>query len=160
MLKYQMLGVATLAAVLGFTTRDAHAVDGKTYPGMMCRTAPGSAGSYQLHFGTVYNNSSTSELSLICPVVHDTGDISSATIKVWDRHPTIDVFCSVHFENVSGSSVFGSDLDDSSEGSSANIKTLTFGSQTGSDYTWVECTVPRSSSGAVSHIAEIDVVET
>src|SRR5262245_5071712 len=112
--KFSVIAIAALAAGLSLTSRDARALDGKTYAGLTCRAAPGSSGTYGTYFGTVTNTSSSSELSLICPVVHDTGDISSATIKVWDRHPSLAVECTLHFEGVSGSSVFGSDEDQAS----------------------------------------------
>jgi hypothetical protein len=138
---------------------DGHAND--HYPGANCRQTSG--GTYSLYGGTVGNSSSTSDLNLVCPFVLD-GDgtlASGSTIQVWDRHTTLNVSCTLVGEAVltNGTDIVFVTESDNSTSSGSAAKVLTFSSVALASYAYAMCTIPRSSSGQVSHVIAANIVE-
>lgn len=158
MIKRHISVIGALAVAALFSVNDAKAVDGKTYPGLQCSRLSG--GSFSTYFGTVTNASSTSDMNVICPFVHDQGDINSASVQVFNRNPSVAFSCTLHYEYASGSGIFGSDEPKSLSTFGSNVQTMSFGAQTGADYVWAECTVPRTSASGVSHLVRWAVVDS
>jgi hypothetical protein len=122
------------------------------YPGITCHEYQGTAGSYYPFYGTVMNQSSSGDLVVVCPFEKVGSYIEFATMRVWDRHPSLDVNCIMRTEYVSGSSLFLSSDSESSSGYGSSSQDVNFGSVSGGDYYYAFCTIPRTSSGANSHV--------
>ena len=118
--------VIVMIAVAG--THAVFAEDIKVFPGTIC-VGRGSSNSSINHIadGGVFNSSSSSPLSLVCPVPRDnpTARYDSIKVVVVDQHPSSNVTCEVHANNRSG---FESNKSDvlSSSGSLAAGQVLTF----------------------------------
>ena len=96
MIKSLNLGAAASFLLLG--SHLALAVDGKIYPGANCHD-PYNTGNLRAFLGRAYNNSSTSWVTVECPVLKDDigkSSISSARMYLIDRDPTRSVGCTLY----------------------------------------------------------------
>ena len=154
-----------IAGILGSTLAFASVGSGaeyKAYPGAYCKQPiwnPGDLGIAQPWFTTLLNASTTAELSLVCPLVRDSSHISSATIQVYDRHPTQDVHCWMFFEFASGSDVFRFDEYKKTTGSGVGVKNLQYGTLQGGETYYAQCQLPRAHEGTFSDLAALVVHE-
>ena len=121
-----------------------------------------SGGSYSNWYGTVSNGSSTSELNVICPFVHDAGAITGGTVWTYDRNTSYSLSCSIisEYTDPTGLFYYFATADSGVGFSSSAIKPVTFGAIADADYTYATCSVPRSSAGNVSHIVGFSITET
>ncbi len=154
--KFVTLGVALLIG------SSALASDGKVYAGITCRQV-GTAGTYSVFGGQVFNDSTASSLSLICPLTHDQTHIDSGFITMYDRNSTAAVSCTVWEETPAAGGVvtqFTSTVQTTNADSSLNpfFKHFTFPTSTGS-YTYVTCSVPVKTVTGASDIGELNIVE-
>jgi len=157
--KWSIGAAPVVAAAMGLMSADA-AENYKAYPGGACVRTSGSA--YERYFGTVFNNSATSELNVFCPLVRDGGYILTARVNVFDRNTTIDVSCTLWHEQERGNNVFLVSSTVTSSGFADTYKSLKFsgpGFPVGGYY-YVTCSIPRADNGQVSHIASLTVIET
>jgi len=152
-------GAAIAAGVLLLAGPAFSQFDGKTIPGAACSKV-GSGGSYDQWYGSVSNASTASDLLLTCPLVKNKKLTPGATwhnettqVQVLDRNSTYDVECTRRSEYYSGSSIFLDEDSADTNGSSANLFTLTF-SETDAvyDYDYVQCSIPRMQGTARSHL--------
>lgn len=153
-----------VASLLGSTllATSSHAADDKTYAGASCHDAvwaDGNLGSGAIWAGTRMNTSATNELTVLCPLVRDTSQISSGTLKVYDRHPTRDVHCWLFFEIAIGETVYRYDDYEKTSSYGPQVKTLSFGAVTGGESYYAQCELPRTSDGMASHIAMVKIRE-
>lgn len=79
---------AFTASMLVLSTTDAVPLI-KVYAGGACVAVSG--GTYARFFGTVANSSSTSDLNVFCPFVHEHAGIDFGNVRVFDRNTTRDV---------------------------------------------------------------------
>jgi hypothetical protein len=149
--------MSTLLAIALVST-SAHAIDTKVYAGINCQKY-GTNGTYAAYWGTVQNSSSTQDMQVVCPFVHDETNINSATMRVWDRHTTLDISCDLRGEYASGSSVFQFTDSRSSSGFGSSIQDVNFSGLGGGDYYYAFCAIPRTSSGQTSHIIQFWINE-
>jgi hypothetical protein len=154
-----------ISGILGSTLAFASIVSGaeyKAYPGAYCKQPiwlASDPGSPELWLTTLANASTTAELSLLCPLVRDSSYISSATIQVYDRHPTQDVHCWIFFEFASGADIFRFDDYEKSTGEGVGVKNLQFGTVQGGETYYAQCQLPRKVNGNSSHLASLIVHE-
>lgn len=163
MSKRAFIGIAGLLGSALLCANDSHASDDKWYAGASCNqalwaddTGPSAATRWN---GTMANTSATHEVTVLCPLVRDSAQISSATFKVYDRHPTRDVHCWLFFEIAIGNQVFRMDDYEKTTSYGPQVKTLSFGAVTGGESYYAQCELPRTSSGMASHIAMLKVRE-
>jgi hypothetical protein len=154
--KFVTLGVALLIG------SSALAADGKVYAGIACRQV-GTAGTYSVFGGQVYNDSTTSALSLICPLTHDQTHIDSGHIVMYDRNSTAAVSCTVWEETAAAGGVltqFSATVQTTNADSSLNpfVKPFSFPASTG-NYTYVTCSVPVKTVTGASDIGELNIIE-
>lgn len=157
MISKRLIAKLSVIAGLSLVSMNALAIDGKNYAGAECRQVSG--GSLGFFGGTEYNASSTSELNLICPFVKDSTSVTSGTVTVYDRNPSIDVTCSIITEFNNSSGTFYNFANVASSGFGSAPQVLSFGALPGNEYYYATCSLPRSSSGNVSHIASFVVNE-
>jgi hypothetical protein len=152
---------AFVLATLGAT--QAHAVDGKNYPGSMC--VPWGANRTPTYYYSAIGNPSTStDLLLDCPIVRDsiTNTIQSGWVKAIDQHYYDNVSCRLDSIYFSGGAAWGwSSPTLSSSGSSGNPQHLAFGG-VGANNTahyYYSCRIPPTFNGNVSSITSYQVNE-
>jgi len=157
MISKQLITKLTMIAGLALMATNASAIDGKNYAGIVCRQTSGGAVGF--FGGTVSNASTASELNLLCPFVKDSTSVTSGTVTVYDRNPSIDVSCSIitEFNNASGNFFNFASVTSSGFGSAPQV--LGFGAIPGNEYYYASCSVPRISAGNFSHVASFVVNE-
>jgi hypothetical protein len=144
------------------------AADGKEYPGGVC--VPTTGGLFNRFFGTADNTSSSTELNVFCAFVRDTGSITSASVRVFDRHSTIDVSCTLFheiFTSGGNGQFFLTSSTKKSTGFGSALQSLSFGAvavQGDADgdggYYYATCSIPRTQNGNVSHVISFDINES
>ena len=134
------LGCAPLVPATAF------AVDTKIVPATVC--LPSGTNYFSTEDG-VFNNSSTSALTLRCPILRDntTSKPNSIKVSVKDNSATIGVTCRVRNVGFDASGIF-SGADVTSSGTGIKILTLPLPTvfPTNALYT-VTCTIPATPSG-------------
>lgn len=138
--------------------------DGRTIPGVACSRLSG--GTYGTWYGTVMNQSESTSMTVMCPLVkrktltpgYDWHNFVTR-VQVYDRHTSDNVSCTRRSEYVSGSSLFFEEASANTTGSSSSVKTLDF-YETGevNFYDYVQCTLPAKQSGNLSHVIGISYV--
>ena len=136
-----MRPILPLAAfVLAFAT-PASAADTKKVPGLVCQSNSSSA---QYDGATVYNSSTSSSVTLSCPLDREGTSSVSFTVYALDRSSSANVSCY-------GSSTYMTAVATgwwtswtSTSGYSDAPKTLSLGSLSGNSGSsaWVECSLP------------------
>lgn len=139
----------------------AHADSGVTNPGAACHSTVTTSLSYR--FGQLCN-SGTSTLVVVCPIPRsdDTVGLSDAWAQVIDTSTAAPVSCTVYNRTISSSAMVKG-VSRSTGVSSINTspQRLSFGSVAGggSDYSYMECTLPPSSSNGVSCVTTYGAIE-
>jgi len=137
--------------------------DGRSIPGVACSRVSG--GSYGTWYGTVMNQSESSQMTVMCPLVkrktltpgYDWHNFVTR-VEVYDRHTTDPVTCIRRSEYVTGSSLFFEEATASTSGNSSSVKVLNFYETSDINfYDYVQCTLPVKQSG-LSHVIGISYV--
>ena len=134
--------------------------DGRSIPGVACSRLSG--GSYGTWYGTVMNQSESSQMTVMCPLVKRTTLTPGydwynyfTRVEVYDRHTADPVTCVRRSEYVSGSSLYFQEQSASTSGNSSNVKNLDFApTENYNFYDYVQCTLPAKQSG-LSHVIGI-----
>jgi hypothetical protein len=153
---FKLMTGAALFTGIAFLS-DGASADLKAYPGAQCARVSG--GTFDYFAGTVMNTSSASDLNVICPLVRDVSSISSARIVVFDRHPTLNVSCTMNTETAVGSNFTFVSQTRVSAGFGSNLQNLNFTALGANEYYYATCSIPRVDNGNTSHVASIRVVE-
>jgi hypothetical protein len=159
---HHFIGLAALLAGVLTVDTEARAVsDSRDSPGADCYKTSPVIGLEGIWSGTIYNPSSTDDMTVMCPLSKMYSQINSAWISVFDRNSNLDVWCTIYTEYESGSQVLNVGNTQHSENWDTNAKTLSFGSlQALGDYYYAVCTIPRVEPGQwPSHVATIQVIE-
>jgi hypothetical protein len=144
----------------------AHALDGKVYPGSMC--VRWSAGGIPAYYNSFIGNSSTSSsMGLDCPAIHDSHlGINNGWVRVIDRNYNDPVTCGLIGAYHSGARLYGWVAGwNSSNGGSATSSSehLPFGSFRSPAHGWAHyyysCRIPTKYNGQVSYITSYFVEE-
>ncbi len=146
------------AATLVVGVAGAYAEDHKTYSAAECVS---DSSNVKRTFSKVYNNSSTSEASVFCPIINDFSSqtIDSAKVTVFDDHNSEDICCTIR----SGRSVGGSSMSWNSEKhctSHKGLRELTYGAVAGAghEYTYhMVCSIPPRDGGDESYVLLYEV---
>ncbi|WP_201096506.1 hypothetical protein [Thiocystis minor] len=155
-----MIGMClTAAAISMIGVSSALAGDVKYYPGSMCVRVFGGTPGY--NYGSIRNTSTTSDMFVDCPAVHDSAAISSGYMNVTDRHYSLNVNCSLFSAYALGTKKYYNYKSKSSSGSNADAQGLSFGSVVTAPYShyYFSCTIPRTYSGQASEIHTYSVNE-
>ena len=143
------LSLIFIGIVMMVTTcaQSAFSADMKAFPATMCITK-GSFVSNGLNYltrGAVFNASSSTTQSVICPVVRDQPTAPYIFIKVVvvDNHPSLNISCEVHANSRSGDTSNKTAVL-STTGASSSAKILTFAPIAEHDYGsyTIACTIP------------------
>jgi hypothetical protein len=138
--------------------------DGKAYPGTTC-SAAGTAGIYKISGGTVWNDSTTDFLTVMCPLVKDSAQIANdTTIRAFDRHTTLNVECAIVTEYTNNSSITYVDSElQTTTGFGSAVQTMNFSAQAAGNgntsYYYADCYIPPKQNGSVSHLASLHIDE-
>ena len=140
-----MLSLLALSLV-----NSAFATDARMYPGASCK-AQYSTSSTSLSYSQQYNTS-TSALTIDCPVMVDTSKaVSDSYLYVIDNNSSASVTCSlIHFLVTSSSYYWTGNFSTSSSGASASPQLLTTGAlsaTTSPAYDYFSCSLPASGAG-------------
>jgi hypothetical protein len=152
--------LAASAVVLFLVPSNASATE---YPGAICQVESGSGGQLVNYYGTIYNSSSTSDMQVICPVAKNDLRISDGTtVGVLNRNATVPFTCSLFQEYLaSDGGIWHWSETHSLSSWGSGLQTLSFDyQQANASYYYVQCTVPRSYSGNMSHVAYLNILET
>jgi hypothetical protein len=154
------LSVAGLIGALCAPTAQA---DDKVYPASMCVKVFATGTVEYNASGRIFNPSSNSAVTVLCPIVRDNTTAPWTTIEVvvFDQHPNLNVSCTAFSFRRDG--VAANSIVRTSAGSSTNAQTLSFGSVAEFDrgYFFLRCVIPQSAptSGALSGIASYFIQE-
>jgi len=157
--KVQKLFSAGSAIALLFVQVGASAT---TYPGAICQQESGGALAH--YGGTIFNNSSTSDMTVICPFDKASKEICDGTfIEVFNRSPTVPFSCTMVQELVTGSDVFNWQVTNTTPHGAfgSNAQAISFGfANAAANYYYAVCTVPRVAPGnLLSHVAFLNIVD-
>jgi hypothetical protein len=125
-----------------------------SFNGNFCQPNKASVDRLERHpnYG-VYNSSTTDHANVECPVrvpLLNRG-FGGGKVVVYDRSSTFDVSCTLYGLGADGT-ILWTNIQHSN-GSGAASQTLTFSSQmTGFEQLNIECSIPPSQGGSVSHI--------
>ena len=161
---------------LGLTPLGAYAGDEKIYPGSNCSIQYECQGSSaycseqkrNTLYGRLFNGSTTSTLSVDCPLIKDDyggSDFNSAGMFVTDANPTRGIYCTFYSMNaVVASPTFGwfSSRSTSSGYSSTNPVFLGFSRLSANPlhgYAGIRCSMPALYNGQRSYINSYRVDE-
>lgn len=141
----------------------AYAVDTKIYPGSMCVRWSGST-SYGLNSSSIGNFSSTEDLFVDCPGVHDASTISSGWVRVTDQNLSVDLSCTLASTirlTTNSQKYHLLHGPESSVGTSPNVQQLNFGGVGASSLShyYYSCKIPRTYEGVVSYLHTYQIVE-
>jgi len=166
---FTSLKLSLVASVmLAIGASQAHALDGKVYPGSMC--VPWTNGYlFQLSSSAMTNPSSSGWLDLDCPVIHDSigyNSITSGWMLVRDRHSSSAVYCNLNSLYPSGSGFAGSWTPfqySSNIPSPANAQSLVFWTglpaTANQAHDYFSCHIPPTYGGNASSIISYSVTE-
>jgi len=161
----------TLFAFVGLAAGTSGAADNKVFSGLVCDPVAGTSGVMVRNNGTIYNSSTTSTLTVACPVVRDNPGVAiaanSVSFDVFDRNAAVTFSCQLCNEvgTTTGLSNNCGSTAATGAGFAAtavqNIVQATAPSNMGStEYSYAVCNIPASSGGNVSHLARIWMNET
>ena len=159
------LTLITMIMIVAAGNRNAFTADMKVFPGALC-VGQGDFNSSinYVSSGGVFNSSSISPRSIICPVVRDNPTARYEYIKVVviDRHPSLNVACEVRANSRSGQDS-NKTVELSSSGSLTTGQVLTFAAIPDYDYgTYtINCVIPPVDPlhGGASGIASYSISE-
>lgn len=159
--KLHMLLIAL--PLLASAYQPAHAIDGKTLPGAACQPLNKDSLFFISSTGVLFNTSTTTFLTVICPVVRDTiasNGISSAQIRAIDNNTTFGVSCTLDSRNASAG-LTSSRTANSAAGTNPSPQTLSyFGlSSSSGGYYMFRCTIPPQQTAGTSGIVMYRVDE-
>lgn len=144
--------LACLALGLGLTLPGAaHAADRKVQPGHMCVRDYSTSGGifYTDSVGGVWNDSTTSTLTVLCPFVRDNESSPwiSITARVRDLHGGDQLCCTAYSRSELGAL---SSSNQQCTGITNNLTSLTFPSLIDSNngYFYLRCVIPPKTSTA------------
>lgn len=149
----RMLAKAIVCVVFLASTTSAFALDGKRYPGTLCQST-----STNLVYGmTAYNKSTTSSLTVYCPLMRDYQyeDLTLVKVGVYDRSTSGAVSCTLDVIQGNGIKYYTKTLSTSTTGSSDGVQSISFTddvvSPDGAFYA-LTCTIPATNNGQNSGI--------
>jgi hypothetical protein len=154
------LSVAGLIGVLGAPTAQA---DDKVYPASMCIKLFATGTIDYTAGGTVVNPSTTTAVTVLCPIVRDNAVRPWKLIEVVviDQHVNLNVSCTALSFSRDGAT--SSSIVRSSSGNSTTAQILSFDGVAEFDrgYHFVRCQIPQANPGnnALSEIASYFVRE-
>lgn len=157
-----------LALILCFALvpSESFAADSKVRPAESCVRVSG--GTPALFFGTMDNASTTSAMSIDCPLPRDntTAPLTSAFVKVRDLNAAQSVACQLVGVYQSGTGTFtaSESKSTSASGVNSNWVNLTFGNLPGFNpgsqgYYYIQCTVPVRTANGNSSVAMYQITE-
>jgi hypothetical protein len=148
-LRRSFLTVACAITVLGLSSpADAQSVE--FWSGALCQPRSASSAVQYTQYGFV-NNGTAGPIQAECPFpMTRQGEclyrFSSVQVKVYDRHPTLNVTCTLRAINSDGSVLAGGQFTRSSTGNSAGVQVLSFPTLTGqlplASLLHMSCSVP------------------
>lgn len=161
----RILAVLSVGATFALVSGNSFAIDPQTNVGANCRQTSG--GSYGLFGGTVFNNSTTSTLNLICPLLVDEeagGAVFGGNVQMYDRNPNDKVSCTIFTETAAtnGTGTLFQNfttVSTTNADNSVNPFNKPVGSIPDGDHMFATCSVPPNSGGNVSHISQIFINE-
>ncbi len=127
------------------------------HSGSMCQVHSGTPGYYNV--GTISNNSWSTDLVLMCPVVRENreSNIGRVSVHLRDASHSDGIRCRFYDSESYGRSVRWSSWKTTLGGGDGNIGTLSWNMGTAlnrhSGYTHLRCTVPPRTSDGYSYIA-------
>jgi len=130
------------------------------FSGVTCRQTSG--GIYSIFAGTIFNNSSTTDMSVICPLsmppTTNNTALSTSFVTIFDRNPSAEVSCTLVGEVIDGVGITQqfSTAKTSAADNSPNAFFKFFAPVSGFDF-YATCSVPRSTASGVSHIGTFDI---
>ena len=131
------------------------------YMGYECQRDAG--GLFSLSDYGAHNSSSSSELSIYCPIEVSAAGVNtlvsfSLLVSVFDRDPIRDVSCVLR-SHPSGGATTGNIQMRSSSGFSSAVQSLSF-SQTTNRYAQMQCSIPRhNATNGFSHVTSYRVID-
>jgi len=141
----------------------AHALDGKVYPGSMCVRWSGPTPNYN---NSAIGNPGTTTLYVDCPAVHDSiaSGINNGWVKGIDRHFSSPITCNLNSLYPSGTGLVGwwTSYKSTTGGSASSpVETLTFGSlgSASTAHYYYSCHIPPTYAGYTSYLMTYRVDE-
>jgi hypothetical protein len=149
--------IAAKLAVLAGLAIGSTASASTVYPGIQCVPVTGSTGTFSIFGGTVRNTASGADLNVTCPLDHTaTAGTITGSAFVYDRNTGVTLACTLVGETANTSSITftGNTVN---AGASTNRQQLSFSSGVTGQYFYASCLIPRTLSGAESHVAYFDI---
>ena len=134
--------------------------DGKLYPAASCVRDAINA-NHALEYGadgTIWNPSSTSRLTVVCPFVKDSiNSMYLEDVQIWVRNPNYDrpIVCSLVTLSAAGAYRFGTGSTRQTYQAGTQIQTITFGRRyipPGSGTGVLRCTLPPRYNGLAASL--------
>jgi hypothetical protein len=137
----------------------AHALDSKIYPGLMCVYYNGG-GSLGYEYGSIGNYSTTGKLGVGCPILRDAASMNSGWVQVLDRNSAEDVECRVIAAYRSGN-VISASFSGWQRSASVGGTQLSFGSlgATSLSHYYYFCNLPPMTTSGASQVVTYRVTE-
>lgn len=124
-----------------------------TYPGAICQPQTSTMASYlEITSGMAVNASTSSSLTVTCPIPNTIDDDADVWVYVYDGSASSKISCTLYARSVDTASSCSSGSD-STTSSGSGADTLVFGETCGiadSYYHYVECSIPKKSSSTAS----------
>lgn len=141
-----MAGSGLLASWSDTSFADAHR------PGSLCWQ--NGTGILERTGGTIRNASTTQELQLLCPMIkEDDAMRPSLRVAYFDRHPTLNVSCTLIAQEFVGEDVFTFTNSNNSAGKADDsVGFFNVGVMPFSKVVTAECSIPRKVNGKYSHL--------
>ena len=158
-LGFSMLAAASVPAL---------ANDAKTLPGAACQPKSSSPTTFELNSSGQLINTSTTDLTVICPIVRDvmaansSNGISKAQVHVIDRNVDRRFTCTLRSHATTTTGSGSSSLNTGNSFASADVQVLGYGNLASSanGYYFFECTIPGTYNGSLSSIVTYNWNET
>ncbi|MDS4022870.1 MAG: hypothetical protein RKR03_20535 [Candidatus Competibacter sp.] len=158
------LGFSMIAAA----SVPAMANDAKTLPGAACQPKSNSPTAFEISSSGQLINTSTTDLTVICPIVRDvmaansSNGINKAQVHVIDRNVDRPFTCTLRSYATSTGSYGSSTQNTGNSFASANVQILGHGNLASSadGYYLFECTIPGTYNGTRSSIVTYNWNET
>lgn len=145
----------TMATMLAFTTTSSHAADKKSYHAANCQAIDGKNEDYSRSLYRVTRTGSSSNGTLVCPIVRDVftcsgwgGCVLGSTVKVavQDNHYTEDVTCAASSRTVNGSIYVYNTKKTNAAPSTVEILEISAGYPPGDGTLVLTCSLPTNNS--------------
>ncbi len=153
----------TVICMTAIGASQAHALDGKVYPGSMCVRWSGPTPVYN---NSAIGNPGATTLYVDCPAVHDSINfgINNGWVKVLDRHFSNAVTCNLNSLYPSGTGFAGwwtSNKSSTGGSASSPVETLPFGSlgSASTAHYYYSCQIPPTYAGYSSYLMTYRVDE-